>query len=205
MNGREDDRFTSTATRYSKKYSGSYPSRLGLDYFTFQALLRACYLGQRDYLTASFGNDIFVINYDELVSRPEEHLRRLCDFLNIEFEESLLKPTYWGVAVKTGGSSFGFMSYTISENPNAHLHRHRFKQILDLCHRLFYYLSSDELNEIAKQKRIIDLVDTDMEIDGQNCRGLRNQFWAGINPHHLTIQGLRYTFHSRLTKSKSLL
>jgi len=51
--------------------------------------------------TGCFGGDIFTVDYDELVRAPEPILRRLLDFLGLEWDERCLKFQGTGNLVKT--------------------------------------------------------------------------------------------------------
>ena len=53
--------------------------------------------GEKDYL---------MLKYEDLTGNPERVLKRLCDFLKIEYNETLLRPTRNGI-VWTGNSMFG--------------------------------------------------------------------------------------------------
>jgi len=60
-----------------------------------------------DYLILkkAYPDKLCLVNYDHLVNEPEATIKELCNFLNIEFEESCLTPSVMGVLVK-GNSSF---------------------------------------------------------------------------------------------------
>jgi hypothetical protein len=42
------------------------------------------------YLSHHYGNDVMLVRYEDLVSNPEEHIRNICSFSEVEFKEELL-------------------------------------------------------------------------------------------------------------------
>lgn len=68
---------------------------------------------------ALYPDNFYVVVYDKLLMSPAEELRKLCDFLQISFNESLLTPTVGGEV--WGGNSWKVESFSnISTKPATH-------------------------------------------------------------------------------------
>ena len=59
----------------------------------------------------------FFNDYDSLINKPELSMRKICDFIGIEFEDILLKPTKMGVPW-SGNSIRGIVKEKIFKNPH---------------------------------------------------------------------------------------
>jgi len=64
-----------------------------------------------------FKDSYYVLRYEDLVHQPEEEMRKLCDFLSIEYSSSLLVPTYLGLPWK--GNNFDGLSFSKPDPVNA--------------------------------------------------------------------------------------
>jgi|GEM_PF-4554695 len=62
-------------------------------------------------------NQLFVLDYDSLVSSPRDTISKVAEFIGISFDECLLRPTKNGVEW-SGNSSRGIASSTVFQNPH---------------------------------------------------------------------------------------
>ncbi len=62
-------------------------------------------------------NNFNVIKFENLVRRPQDTLEKLCDFIGIKFESTLLNPTV--LSMPTGGNSFEGKKFTKIDSNNA--------------------------------------------------------------------------------------
>lgn len=78
---------------------------LGIVIHTTVTWLHAVKLHHR-YLKR-YPKSYYLSKFEDLVSRPAEHSRKLCEFLEIEFDEEMLNPRHVGSSFdRTGGSGF---------------------------------------------------------------------------------------------------
>ncbi len=85
------------------------------------------------------GEDYLVIRYEDLLTKPEETVRRMCKVVEIPFDESVLQPTTMGEAWE-GNSSRGLKFSGISAK-NLHLWKKEITHLeVHLVNRLFPFI-----------------------------------------------------------------
>lgn len=70
-----------------------------------------------------FGDDYLVMKFEDLTSDPEKEMQRVAGFLNISFDEILLKPSVWGLP--WAGNNFEGKKFTGVSSVNANRWRER--------------------------------------------------------------------------------
>jgi hypothetical protein len=65
---------------------------------------------------AQYGDKVFVLGYENLVKDTEGHMRALAEWLGIEFDEILLRPTFQGMDIRAN-SAYAVQTYGVIDAP----------------------------------------------------------------------------------------
>lgn len=103
------DNWASLRSGWSERYKDFNASILQLT----QSMIDRCRLGMEISKLNSmiYGEDRYlIIKYEDLVSKPDEIMKQIADFIGIDFSDDLLKPTFLGTAWK--GNNFEGIKFT---------------------------------------------------------------------------------------------
>lgn len=106
-----------------------------------------------------FGDDYLVLRFEDLAANPEREMHRVADFLEISFDEVLIKPTIWGLP--WAGNNFEGRKFANVSNVNTNRWRERitsheaqviefyFEELMDYFGYKAAYPKSEQLDAVT--------------------------------------------------------
>lgn len=91
-----------------KNFQRNYLYRENFDIFIQNNELNSIlnYYKQAEIFAEKYPNSFILINFDDLIYNTENTMRKLCNFLNIEFSDILLQPTRYLESINKDGETF---------------------------------------------------------------------------------------------------